>query len=63
MLLTAQGFVKALEGNEAMKDVENDELMGKLWSIILLNLSNGVLIEVARRKMLQYCEQNFIPSM
>ncbi|KAL3751810.1 hypothetical protein ACJRO7_012617 [Eucalyptus globulus] len=53
-LLTTQGLAKALEGKaqlpETMRDAKKDELMEKAKSIILLNLSDEVLIEVAEEE-------------
>ncbi|KAK3432240.1 hypothetical protein EUGRSUZ_E03866 [Eucalyptus grandis] len=53
-LITTQGLARALEGKakflETMQDPEKDELMERAMSIILLNLSDEVLIEVAEEK-------------
>ncbi|KAK3429269.1 hypothetical protein EUGRSUZ_E00678 [Eucalyptus grandis] len=53
-LLTTQGLAKSLDVEDKlpiiMKAFERVELMEKAKSIILLNLSNEILIEVAEEK-------------
>ena len=53
-LLRTQGLVKALEGktklHEIMKNVKKDVLMRTARNIIMLNLLDEVLVEVAEEK-------------
>ncbi|KAK3431817.1 hypothetical protein EUGRSUZ_E03583 [Eucalyptus grandis] len=53
-LLTTQGLAKALDGEDELpiivKAFERVKLMEKAKSIILLNLTDEVLIEVAEEK-------------
>lgn len=54
VLLTTQDLVKVMDGNdkllEMMKEADKIELMDKTKNIILLNILDKVLMEVAKAK-------------